>query len=196
RRGVEYAAGKGLAVVVMEPLRGGKLAGEVPEQVAKIWATAAQKRTPAEWALLWTWNQPEVSLTLSGMSAMEQVVENVAVADRSGPGVLMADELALFDRVREAYYGLSPIPCTDCGYCIPCPNGVKIPNIFQIYNEAMMYGDLQRGRLRYNGGPRGLKEEERADQCKECGECVKACPQEIPIPEWLKKVHALLGSKE
>ncbi|MFC1908382.1 aldo/keto reductase [Chloroflexota bacterium] len=195
RRGVEYAAGKGLAVVVMEPLRGGQLAKELPEQVAKIWASTAQKRTPAEWALLWVLNQSEVSMTLSGMSAMEQVVENVAVADRSGPGILMADELALVDRVREAYLGLSPIPCTNCGYCIPCPNGVKIPDIFQIYNEAITYDDLHRGHFRYSG-TMGLKEEQRADQCKECEECVKACPQEIPIPEWLKKAHALLGPGE
>ena len=195
RRGLEYAANKGLAVVVMEPLRGGRLAKEPPEQVAKVWASVAQKRTPAEWGLLWVWNQPEVSVALSGMSAMEQVVENVAVADRSGPGTLTPDELALFERIREAYQGLSPIPCTNCGYCMPCPNGVDIPSIFQIYNEAMMYDDPRTGRFRYRG-PDGIKEEQRADQCTECGECLDACPQEIAIPEWLQKVHALLGPRQ
>ena len=195
RRGVEYAAEKGLAVVVMEPLRGGLLAKEPPEQVAKVWATASQKRTPAEWGLLWVWNQPQVSLALSGMSTMEQVVENVTVASRSAPDTLTADELALFDRIREAYHGLSPIPCTSCGYCMPCPNGVEIPRIFKIYNEAIMYGDPRTGRLRYRG-PGGLKEEQCADQCTECEECLEACPQEIPIPEWLQKAHELLGPKE
>ncbi len=195
RRGLEYAANKGLAVVVMEPLRGGRLAKEPPEQVAKVWASASWKRTSAEWGLLWVWNQPEVSVALSGMSAMEQVVENVAVADRSGPGMLTADELALFDRVREVYHGLSPIPCTGCGYCMPCPNGVEISRIFQIYSEAILYDDPRTGRFRYRG-PGGLKEEQRADQCTECGECLAVCPQEIDIPEWLQKAHVLLGPKE
>ncbi len=194
RRGVEYAADKGLAVVVMEPLRGGRLSKKPPEQVAKVWKSAPQNRSLAEWALLWVWNQPEVSVALSGMSTMEQVVENVTVADRCGPGTLTTDELVLIDRVREAYHGLNPIPCTNCGYCLPCPNGVAIPSILQIYNEVMIHDDPRVGRFRY-GGPGGLREEQRADQCIECGECVDACPQEIPIPEWLQKSHALLGPK-
>jgi predicted aldo/keto reductase-like oxidoreductase len=195
RRGLEYAANKGLAVVVMEPLRGGRLAKEPPEQVAKVWSNAPQKRSPAEWGLLWVWNQPEVSLALSGMSAMEQVVENVAAAEQSGPGTLTANELTVIDRVREAYRGLSPIPCTNCGYCMPCPNGVEIPSIFQIYNETITYDDPRTGRFRYRG-PNGLKEEQQADQCIECDECLEACPQEIPIPEWLEKAHKLLGPRE
>jgi predicted aldo/keto reductase-like oxidoreductase len=195
RRGLEYAAGKGLAVVIMEPLRGGCLSKKPPEQVAKLWAGAPKKRTPAEWGLLWVWNQPEVSVALSGMSAMEHVVENVAVADRSRPGTLTADELELIDQVREAYRNLGPVPCTNCGYCMPCPNGVEISSIFQMYNEAMMYDDPRIARFRYQG-PGGLKEEQRADQCIECMECVEICPQAIPIPEWLQKVHALLGPKE
>ncbi len=196
RRGLEYAVDKGLAVVVMEPLRGGRLGKKPPEQVAKLWAGAPQKRTPAEWGLLWVWNQPEVSVALSGMSAMEHVVENVAVADRSRPGILTADELELIDQVREAYRNLVPVPCTNCGYCMPCPNGVEIPSIFQMYNEAMMYDDPRMARFRYQGQHGGLKEEQRADQCIECMECVEVCPQAIPIPEWLQKVHALLGSEE
>lgn len=195
RRGVEYAAGKGLAVVVMEPIRGGRLSKEPTEQVAKVWRSAPQKRSLAEWALLWVWNQPEISVALSGMSAMEQVVENVAVASRSRPGILTADELALIGRVREAYRGSTPIPCTACEYCMPCPNGVEIPRIFEMYNEATVYGDLQRERSRYQGqGPGGLTEEQRADQCIECEKCLEACPQNILIPDWLKKAHALLGS--
>jgi len=194
-RGLKYAAAKGLAVVVMEPLRGGRLAKTPPEQVAKVWAGAARKRTPAEWGLLWVWNHPEVSVALSGMSAMEQVVENVAVADCSGPGTLPANDLALINRVRKAYRGLNPIPCTDCGYCMPCSSGVEIPSIFQMYNDAMMWDDPRTGRFRYRG-PGGLNEEQRADQCTDCGECVEACPQDIPIPEWLEKAHALLGPRQ
>jgi predicted aldo/keto reductase-like oxidoreductase len=195
RRGVEYAANKGLAVVVMEPIRGGKLSKTPPEKVAELWRGAPQKRSQAEWALLWVWNQPEVSVALSGMSTMEQVVENVAVAERSGPGVLSVDELALIDKVREAYRGSSPIPCTACGYCMPCKNGVEIPRIFDAYNEAIVYGDVRMGRAFYQGQrPFGLTEEQRADQCIECGECMEACPQQIPITDWLKKAHALLSS--
>jgi predicted aldo/keto reductase-like oxidoreductase len=194
-RGLKYAADKGLAVVIMEPLRGGRISKDPPESIAKLWASAPQKRTPAEWGLLWVWNHPEVSVVLSGMTAMEHVVENVAVADRCRPGILTTDELALIDQVREAYRKLSPILCTGCGYCLPCPNGVEIPSIFQLYNEAIMYNDPRTARFRYRG-PNGLKEEQRADQCTECGDCLEACPQEIDIPEWLKKAHALLGPRE
>ncbi|HEX9976568.1 MAG TPA: aldo/keto reductase [Dehalococcoidales bacterium] len=194
RRGVEYAAGKQLAVVVMEPLRGGLLGREPPEKVAKVWEDSAKNRSRVEWAFQWVWNQPEISVALSGMSTMPQVVENVASADRSGPRTLTAEELAVIDRVREAYSGSSPIPCTSCGYCQPCPSGVDIPTVFQIYNESIIYDDPRRGRGRYRG-PDGLKEEQRADQCIECEECLEACPQKIPIPEWLKKAHALLGPR-
>jgi predicted aldo/keto reductase-like oxidoreductase len=194
RRGVEYAAGKNLAVVVMEPLRGGKLAQKPPEQVAKVWDSAPEKRNPVEWGLTWVWDQPEISVVLSGMSTMEQVMENVTIAEHSAPGILTADDLSLIDRVRKAYRGLSPIPCTGCRYCMPCPNGVEIPLIFQMYNDSIMYDDIQMGQFRYQS-PDILKEEQRADQCLECGECLDACPQSIPITEWLKKVHAQLGPK-
>jgi predicted aldo/keto reductase-like oxidoreductase len=195
RSGLEYAVDKGLAVVVMEPLRGGRLGKEPPESVAKLWASSPKKRTPAEWGLLWVWNQPEISVALSGMSAMEHVVENVTIADRSRPGILTAADLELIDQVREAYLNLGPVPCTNCGYCMPCPNNVEIPGIFQLYNEAMIYDAPRMARFRYRGSV-GLKEEQRADQCVECLQCVEVCPQAIPIPEWLQKIHSLLGSDE
>jgi predicted aldo/keto reductase-like oxidoreductase len=191
RRGVEYAAGKGLPIVVMEPIRGGQLA-RPRGQVAELWESAAKKRSPAAWALLWVWNQPEVSVALSGMSTMEQVVENVALADSAGPGILGPEELAVIDRVREAYRGLTPIPCTDCRYCMPCSSGVRIPIIFEIYNDAMIYKDPREARWIYGQ----LKEEQRADQCNRCGECADVCPQEIDIPEWLERVHVFLAPKE
>jgi hypothetical protein len=191
RRGVEYAANKGLAVVVMEPLRGGRLA-KVPGPVAEVWESATQKRSPVEWALLWVWNQPEVSVALSGMSTMEQVVENVAIADRARPGILTAEELTMVDQAREAYKGLAPIPCTNCRYCMPCSGGVEIPRILQMYNEAMMYENPRVARWAYGE----LKEEQRADQCTKCGECMDACPQEMDIPEWLEKAHMFLAPKE
>jgi predicted aldo/keto reductase-like oxidoreductase len=192
RRGVEYATGKGLPVVVMEPIRGGQLA-KPRGPAAEVWATAPRKRTPAAWALLWVWNHPEVSVVLSGMSTMEQVVENVDLADSARPGVFGPEELALIDRVREAYKGLIPIPCTSCKYCMPCSSGVEIPEIFEMYNDAITYGDTREARWRYR---QFINEEQRADRCTKCGECADVCPQQIDIPGWLEKAHALLAPEK
>jgi predicted aldo/keto reductase-like oxidoreductase len=188
-RGLEYAADKGLAVVVMEPIRGGRLAINPPQPILELWDTTPRRRTPADWALQWVWNHPEVSVVLSGMSAMEQVVENVASADQSGPGTLTPEELGLIARVRDKYRELSPIPCTQCEYCLPCPSGVNIPRILEIYNEAIMYNEYRSARMLYSW----LKEEERANLCETCGQCEELCPQGIPIAEWLEKAHRVLG---
>ncbi len=192
-RGLEYAHKKGLAVVVMEPIRGGRLTNP-PEKVARLWAEAPAKRTPQEWALRWVWNHPEVTLALSGMSTMEQVVENIAYAENSTPHNLTADELALIERVRDAYRSLSPVSCTGCKYCMPCPNGVDIPRVFELYNEAMIYNAPEKPRRAYSTS-RGFKPEQRADNCTKCEECVEKCPQKILIPELLEKAHAFLTAK-
>jgi predicted aldo/keto reductase-like oxidoreductase len=187
-RGLKYAADRGLAVVVMEPIRGGRLSSNIPPSVQAIWDSAPVGRTPAEWALQWVWNQPEVSVVLSGMSTIEQVDENLVSADRSGPGTLTEKDLAMIDRVREAYEALCPIPCTDCKYCLPCPSGVNIPEVFEVYNDFIMYGDEQRAQMMYGW----INEDERANLCVECGECLEKCPQGIEIPDWLKKAHEVL----
>jgi len=190
REGLRYAAGKGMAVVVMEPLRGGSLTRLAPDAVAELWASAPTQRAQADWALQWLWHQPEVSLLLSGMSEMRHVEENVASAAGSGVGSLSSDELALVDRVSQAYRSLSPIPCTDCKYCMPCPSGVTIPRIFSIYNNYKMYGNEEGAKRSYN---QFTKPENRADLCVECGQCEAACPQQIGIIDWLKEVHAFLA---
>jgi predicted aldo/keto reductase-like oxidoreductase len=188
--GLKYAADRGLAVVVMEPIRGGRLSADPPpESIVQLWDTATRKRPPAEWALQWVWNHPEVSVVLSGMSTMEHVVQNVASAGRSGPGTLTPQELALIARVRDTYRELAPIDCTACEYCLPCPNGVNIPRVFAIFNEAIMYNELRSARNAY----KWLEEEARADVCEQCGQCLELCPQGIPITEWLEKAHDLLS---
>lgn len=188
--GLRYAAEKGLAVVIMEPVRGGQLSKKPPEDVLRLWESSWKKRSPAEWALQWVWNHPEVATVLSGMTAMEHVVENVAAADRSGPNQLTQEELALIKRVQEEYRKLSPIPCTNCKYCQPCPSNVNIPSVLELYNDAIMYGDLARVRFLY-----GLRipESERPDNCTDCQACEELCPQSITIREWLKKGKELLG---
>lgn len=189
-KGLHYAASKGLAVVVMEPIRGGQLACP-PEPVQKLWDTASKKRAPADWALQWVWNHPEVSVVLSGMSTMEQVEQNVLSADQSGPHTLTDDELTLVAQVRDTYEELCVIPCTGCEYCLPCPNEVRIPRILEIYNEGIMYNSLERAQRSYQF----IKEEERADNCVQCGECEEKCPQSIEIREWLSKAHEVLSDK-
>jgi predicted aldo/keto reductase-like oxidoreductase len=187
-KGLKYAASKGLAVVIMEPLLGGRLV-EPPGPIQELWDTATQKRPPADWALQWLWNQPEVSVVLSGMSAMEQVEQNVASAGASGPDTLTADELALVAQVRDRYQEFCPIPCTKCGYCMPCPNGVDIPRNLEIYNQGPMYEKPEHARIGYGFVP----EDKRASACIQCRECEELCPQSISISEWMPIVHEVLG---
>ena len=188
-KGLQYAASKGLAVVIMEPIRGGRLVNP-PQPIQALWNTAAKNRAPADWALQWLWNQPEVSVVLSGMSTMQQVEENVASADASEINTLTEEELALVAQVREKYQELCPIPCTKCDYCMPCPNGVNIPRNFDIYNEGMMYDKPEHAREEYNSW---LSEDQRASECIQCRECEEKCPQGILISEWMVRVHAVLG---
>jgi predicted aldo/keto reductase-like oxidoreductase len=145
---------------------------------------------PADWALQWLWNQPEVSLVLSGMSAMGHVRENVASAKASGTNTLTEEELALVGQVRDKYQELCPIPCTQCEYCLPCPNGVNIPRNFEAYNQGLMYDKADQSRWAYNSF---IPEEERASECLQCYECEEKCPQSIPISYWMPTVHEVLG---
>jgi len=188
RKGLEYAAAKGIAVVIMEPLLGGRLV-DPPEKIERIWQEAETHRTPADWALQWLWNQPEVALVLSGMTAMTHVEENVASADVAGVGSLTEEELALIDRVRSAYEELCPIPCTQCQYCMPCPHGVDIPQNLDAYNQGVMYDKPDAARQSYQF----IDEENRASACVDCDECEEKCPQTIPISDWMVHVHEVLG---
>jgi hypothetical protein len=189
RRGLELAAAEGLGVIVMEPIRGGMLARNLPPRVEAVWAEAPVSRTPAEWALQWVWSLPEVAFVLSGMSTMRHVEEDLEYAARSRPGLLADAELALVARVRDLYRELSPIPCTACRYCMPCPQGVAIPEILELYNDAHMYGDVSRQRFFYTW----LDEAERADKCNACRDCEDLCPQDIAVSGWMEKAQAFLA---
>ena len=191
-RGLEYDNKKGLAVVVMEPTRGGWLT-KAPKTIAKIWAAPIQRKPP-EWALRWVWNHPEVTLALSGMSNMQQVSENVAAAENSEPHSLTPDELAVIGQVRDAYFSLSPVSCTACRYCSPCPNGVDIPRVFEFYNDAIVYNSATDQRKMYNNAII-FKEENRADRCIQCDQCLEKCPQKLQIPDLLEKAHKFLIGK-
>ncbi|MEQ6358413.1 aldo/keto reductase [Thermoanaerobacter thermohydrosulfuricus] len=180
--GLKHAASKGLGVVIMEPIRGGRLANP-PKAVQDIWDTAKVKRTPAEWALQWLWNQPEVSVVLSGMSTFEQLKENIESAKRSGINTLTKEELEIVSKVRNKYKELSPIACTGCNYCMPCPNGVNIPRNFELYNEAHMYNIYEANRKAYKD-----LGDAKASSCIECGTCESVCPQHLTIIDYLKEV--------
>lgn len=181
-RGLKYAASKGLAVVIMEPLLGGALANP-PPAVKQIWDEAGKH--PVETALQWLWSKPEVSVVLSGMSAMEQVKQNVEFASRSGIGILKDEDLKLIARVHRTYKELCPIPCTKCGYCMPCPNGVDIPRNIELYNNGVAYNSMGASKWAYNNN---LPAENRASACVGCRTCEEKCPQKIKISEWMQKI--------
>lgn len=188
-RGLKLAAAKGLAVVVMEPLMGGRLA-DPPRDVREAMDGSKVRRTPAAWALRWLWDQPEVSVVLSGMSAMAQVEENLGIAAEAHVGCMREGEQALIARARELYQARTVIPCTRCNYCMPCPNGVFIPANFEIFNYAHLFDDVATARFRYQVF---LNESERSGSCIACGLCEEQCPQKIAISEWMPKVSALLA---
>lgn len=189
KEGLTYGASKGLGVVVMEPLRGGKLTDRIPNEVQAIWDSAEQERTPAEWALRWVWNHPEVSMALGGMSEMSQVRENIKLANDGKPNSLSRRELSLIGQVKETYKRMLKIDCTGCAYCMPCKTGVNIPLNFSLYNDTFMFKDPEINVLLYN---RLLSPEQRALSCTECGECEEHCPQHIRIMDELKTVHQAL----
>jgi predicted aldo/keto reductase-like oxidoreductase len=187
--GLQYAASKGLAVIIMEPLRGGNLAGRVPESVQKIWDKAPVKRSPAEWALRWVWNHPEVTVVLSGMNEEAHIDENLRAAESALPGSLTAEERSIIDDARDEYRRLMKIGCTGCGYCMPCPAHVDIPGCFAEYNTHHLFPHDRAGRFQYVGRHGGLMgQTSYAGLCRNCGKCAKACPQHLPIPVLMKEV--------
>ncbi|HVP95455.1 MAG TPA: aldo/keto reductase [Methanoregulaceae archaeon] len=187
--GLRYAASSGLAVMVMEPLRGGNLASPVPPEVQKVWDEAAVQRSPAEWALRWVWDHPEVTVVLSGMNDENHIEENIKVAGTVLPCSLTEEERAVIEEARQTYARLMKVPCTGCRYCMPCPSGVNIPECFAAYNQTGLFPESGQARFQYLfrvGGVVG--EGSYAGLCKRCGKCSRVCPQHIDIPIRLKEV--------
>ncbi|AKB25048.1 Aldo/keto reductase [Methanosarcina sp. MTP4] len=188
--GLEYAASKGLGVIIMEPLRGGKLASPVPPAVEDLWNEAPVKRTAAEWGLRWVWNHPEVTVVLSGMNEEAHVEENLEVAGEAYPNSLTETELQLVEKAEKKYRELMKAGCTGCRYCMPCPSGVNIPACFDAYNNLHMSGNADEAKFMYAaslggalGGDPGF-----ASQCVQCEECLEKCPQHLEIPTLLEAV--------
>jgi predicted aldo/keto reductase-like oxidoreductase len=178
KEGLEYAASKEMAVIVMEPIAGGRLAMPLSDEIQAIWDKAKTKRTPSSWALLWVWNHPEVTVVLSGMSALAQVKENLETASIAEPGILSKEELRLYKQVASKYRRLGFVKCSACRYCQPCPNGVDVPTIISFYNEYFMKNRAESVKREYM---EKVKPQSRAKMCKRCGKCEELCPQHLPI---------------
>jgi predicted aldo/keto reductase-like oxidoreductase len=188
RKGLQYANKKGIPVIIMEPLRGGRLVNLLPEKAKDIIKQNPRKRTPAEWAFRWLWNQPEVTCILSGMNTLEMVKENVRVASEVKIGEFTEEDFALIEEVKSEINKNIKVGCTGCGYCIPCPKGVDIPGAFHSYN--MMYSENKRsGRNDYLMCTIMRKTPSSASQCVDCGKCEKHCPQHIEIRKELKNAR-------
>jgi predicted aldo/keto reductase-like oxidoreductase len=187
--GLKYAAQKRLAVMIMEPLRGGNLAGPVPDEIQKIWDGAPVKRSPAEWGLRWVWNHPEVTVVLSGMNNEAHIEENLRTAASALPDSLSPYESTLIARVRDTYRQLMKVGCTGCGYCMPCPIGVDIPGCFAAYNTHYLFPHDRTAKFLYLGRHGGvLGDRSYAGLCRQCGKCEKICPQHLPVPVLMKQV--------
>ena len=185
RKGLDYANSKGIPVVIMEPLRGGKLVNKLPEDAKKIFTGYHRKRTPAEWAFRWLWNQPQVTVVLSGMNSNEMVMENITTASNVVIGELTKEDDAMLKSVVSAINSKMKVGCTGCGYCMPCPKGVDIPGTFAIYNSKYSEGKVS-AFVEYIKCTALRKNATCASNCVECGKCEKHCPQGIKIRECLK----------
>lgn len=184
--GLRYANKKGLPVIIMEPLRGGRLVNLLPESAKELFERDEEKRTPAELALKWLYDQPEVTCVLSGMNSLEMVEQNVKTACESPVGCLTESDRRLIEQVKEEIAKKVKVGCTGCGYCMPCPRGVDIPGTFRCYN-AMYSEGKQGGRKEYLQCTAFRKDTSSASQCISCGKCETHCPQRIPIRKELKQ---------
>lgn len=180
--GLRLASARNVPVVVMEPLRGGFLAAP-PASIRSLFDEADLH--PVRAALRWLWAKPEITTVLSGMSNLRQVTENADLADASEKVTLSEAEVETIGKARAAYEKAAPIPCTQCGYCLPCPSGVAIPDNISLYNKCVIFDNIESGKVQYlYHTPDPLK----AAACTGCRECEDKCPQRIPVSEWMPKI--------
>ncbi len=188
--GLRAAAGRGLAVFVMEPLLGGRLADRLPDRARRIIDAAAtpELATPAAWGLSWVWDHPEVTMLLSGMNAPEQIDENAALAERALPGSLAPAQHEVIARVVEEFERTNRVPCTGCNYCMPCPQGINIPGCFSAYNASYAHGWFTGLSQYFTASAIRTSEPKLVSNCVRCGACARHCPQHIDIPARLEEV--------
>jgi len=191
REGMEYAAERNIAVIVMEPLRGGLLVKDLPAETRQIFQETASERSAVEWAFRWLWNQPGVSTILSGMSQLDQMKENLDLAENVSEAPWSEDDEDAVRKAKRIINDLQRVNCTTCGYCMPCPEGVNIPFNLGLSNDHHIFHDQNAG-FRYR---MVLGESERASNCTQCGQCLDKCPQQIPIPDELEHLVDLFEMK-
>jgi len=187
--GLRRAAEKGLPVIIMEPLLGGKLASNLPPKAVEIFKKADPKLTPAGWGFRWLYNQPEVTVVLSGMNDESQLDDNLKTTADAEPSMLNQRQMAVYNEVLEAFKGKKNIPCTGCGYCQPCPKNVNIPNCFNAYNTSYSIGFTSALQPYLMGTGMMSTTPGNASRCVGCGQCEKHCPQSIEIRKSLKEVE-------
>lgn len=186
-QGLEYAHEKGMGIIIMEPLRGGKLVNDLSDDILDIISQSSTKKSPASWAFKFLYNKEEIGIVLSGMSTMEQVIDNIRICDEEGkPNHMIYDEKITIEKLRDTFKSKIKVNCTACGYCMPCPNGVDIPMCFESLNSASMFNSIEYIKnSRYNYL---ISENKDASKCIECGSCENLCPQHIQIIDKLKQV--------
>ncbi len=190
-KGLKAAAAKKIPVIIMEPLRGGKLVGMLPESAKELIASYKVKRSPAEWAFRWLYNQPEVTCVLSGMNSLSMVEENCAIASDTKENSFTSEDFALIEQIKEEIKKKTKVGCTACGYCMPCPKGIDIPTAFRCYNQ-MYTENKHSGRFEYLQCLAYNKDRADIKECVECGKCESHCPQHIAIRKELKEARKAL----
>ena len=182
--GLRYGAEKGLGMVIMEPLRGGSIINNTPPEVKKLLSKYPEERSLVEWCFRWLYNMPEVSVILSGTSTIEQLKDNLRIFRASQPNVMSEKDMKLIHSIQKIYESKINIPCTGCKYCMPCPQGLDIPNLFKLYNQYQLLNKPVNDSLIYQNSRMVC-----ADQCIQCGQCKQHCPQQLDIPAFMNIVH-------